>query len=115
MTRPESIDPILGILEAEDIEVISITSVEGVGRQRGHTEIFRGREYAIVPRPKVKLEFLVENILLRDRLIKQIRDQIHTGRVGDGKVFVFQVMVPDEDNEQVTGTAPVQLVSDNQR
>ncbi|MCG3198887.1 MAG: hypothetical protein GHCLOJNM_03394 [bacterium] len=103
LLRPEAVEEVLRLLEALGIEVFSLGHVQGAGRQRGHTEIFRGREYAIETRPKVRLEVLVESIEQREQLIRQVRDTVYTGHVGDGKVFVMSVENPK--TERMAGSA----------
>lgn len=95
LLRPEAVEEVLRLLEALGLEVFSLGHVQGAGRQRGHTEIFRGREYAIETRHKVRLEILVENSEQREQLIRLVRDSVYTGHVGDGKVFVMRVESPD--------------------
>jgi nitrogen regulatory protein P-II 1 len=96
LLRPEKVEEVLEILDTLGVECVSLSQVQGVGRQRGHTEIFRGREYAIEPLPKIRIEVLVDNAHRRDELIHLVRNRIHTGRIGDGKVFVMRVDVPGE-------------------
>jgi len=92
--RPESVEEVLELLDSSGLEPLSVSNVEGVGRQRGHTEIFRGREYKIETRPKVRIEVLVKDPETRERLLEKIRDVVYTGHVGDGKIFVFRVESP---------------------
>jgi nitrogen regulatory protein PII len=98
LLRPEAVDDVLGLLASLGVEIFSLGNVQGVGRQRGHTEIFRGREYGIETRPKVRLEVLVENPEQREQLIHRVRDVVYTGHVGDGKVFIFRGDVPPESD-----------------
>lgn len=95
LLRPEASDKLALMLDSLGVTDLTITRVEGAGRQRGHTEIFRGREYDFAPRPKVRLEFIVQEREELDGLLRSIRDQLFTGRVGDGKVFVHEVEVPE--------------------
>jgi nitrogen regulatory protein PII len=66
-----------------------------VGRQRGHTEIYRGGEYDIHMHPKVRIEVLVNDPNRRDELILLMSEYVRTGRVGDGKIFVFRGLVSE--------------------
>ena len=72
------------------VEGMTVTEVKGFGRQRGHTEMYRGNEYAIDFVPKVKVEIVVSEELLRPVLDKII-DRAQTGQIGDGKIFVSEL------------------------
>jgi nitrogen regulatory protein P-II 1 len=72
------------------VEGMTVTEVKGFGRQRGHTEMYRGNEYAIDFVPKVKVEIIVSDELLRPVLDKII-DRAQTGQIGDGKIFVTEL------------------------
>ena len=67
-----------------------MTEVRGFGRQRGHTELYRGAEYSVDFLPKVKIELVVEDAAV-DRVIEAICHAAHTGRIGDGKIFITPV------------------------
>ena len=69
---------------------VTVTEVRGFGRQRGHTEIYRGAEYAVEFVPKTKIEIAVEDSLA-DQVIEAIINSAKTGKVGDGKIFVFDL------------------------
>jgi nitrogen regulatory protein P-II 2 len=69
---------------------VTVTEVRGFGRQRGHTEIYRGAEYAIEFVPKTKIEIAVDNAIV-DQVIEAIMQAAKTGKVGDGKIFVFDL------------------------
>jgi nitrogen regulatory protein PII len=69
---------------------ITVTEVKGFGRQKGHTELYRGAEYVIDFLPKVKIEVVVEDSLA-DNVVEAIESAARTGRIGDGKIFVFEV------------------------
>lgn len=92
--RPEAVGEVLELLDVSGLEPVSVSNVEGVGRQKGHTEIFRGREYKIETRPKVRIEVLVKDPEVREGLLEKIREVVYTGHVGDGKIFVFRVESP---------------------
>ncbi len=88
--KPFKLDEVKHALGELGVEGMTVTEVKGFGRQKGHTEIYRGSEYTVDFLPKVKIE-----IVLPDTLIQKATDAIvksaHTGKIGDGKVFVFPV------------------------
>ena len=90
ITRPYKLDEIKEALTGIGIEGMTVTEVKGFGRQKGHTEIYRGSEYTVDFLPKVKLE-----VAVRDDLTTKVVDTIvknaRTGKIGDGKVFVVPV------------------------
>ena len=69
---------------------MTVTEVRGYGRQRGHSELYRGAEYVVDFLPKVKIEVVMEDSLV-DRAIDAIQQSAHTGRIGDGKIFVTTI------------------------
>lgn len=89
MIRPEMAETVLTLIGKMGVELFCVSHVQGVGRQRGHTEIFRDREYSIETRPKVRVEVLVDSAEQREFLVRRLRDVTYTGHIGDGKVFVF--------------------------
>lgn len=102
LVRPEMAEEVVNLLEHFGVECLTFGHVQGTGRQRGHTEIFRGREYCFEPLPKVRLEVLLDDPTRREEVIRLIRDRVHTGRIGDGKVFVMRVEVPSEESLTAT-------------
>lgn len=102
LLRPEMVGEVLDLLDDLGIEWVCFEHVQGTGRQRGHTEIFRGREYSIEPLPKVRLVVLLDDPTRREDVIRQLRDRVHTGRIGDGKVFVMRVEIPGQDSATAT-------------
>jgi len=88
--KPFKLDDVVDALSEIGVEGISITEVRGFGRQKGRTEIYRGAEYVVDFLPKLKLEIVVNDSLLKTAL-EAIKNAAHTGKVGDGKVFVFNV------------------------
>jgi nitrogen regulatory protein P-II 2 len=72
------------------VQGVTVTEVRGFGRQRGHTEIYRGAEYAVEFVPKTKIEIAVENALV-EQVVEAIMKAAQTGKVGDGKIFVFDL------------------------
>lgn len=88
--KPFKLDDVVEALSEVGVEGISITEVRGFGRQKGRTEIYRGAEYVVDFLPKIKLEIVVNDALLKSA-IEAIKSSAHTGKVGDGKIFVFEV------------------------
>ncbi len=85
--KPFKLDDVREALHELGIQGITVTEVKGFGRQKGHTELYRGAEYVIDFLPKVKLEIAVDSDKL-DQVIECIRDAANTGKIGDGKIFV---------------------------
>ena len=77
-------------LAAVGVQGITVTEVKGFGRQKGHTELYRGAEYVVDFLPKVKVEAAIRDDLL-DQVIETIEKSASTGKIGDGKIFVFDV------------------------
>jgi nitrogen regulatory protein P-II 1 len=88
--KPFKLDEVKDALNALGIKGMTVTEVKGYGRQRGHTEIYRGTEYQTDFMPKIKLEMVVDEAML-DKVMQVIMDKAKTGKVGDGKIFVFPV------------------------
>ena len=88
--RPSKIDQVRLALTQLGIEGMTCSEVSGFGRQKGHTEIYRGAEYAINFVPKIKLEIVISDDQL-DTAIDAITETVNTGKIGDGKIFVFDV------------------------
>ena len=88
--QPHRLDAVRDALSEANIHGLTVSEVRGYGRQKGHTEIYRGAEYKISYIPKLKLELAVDAALL-DRAIEAIRLAAHTGRIGDGKIFVLDL------------------------
>jgi nitrogen regulatory protein P-II 2 len=86
--KPFKLEQVREALGALGIQGITVTEVKGHGRQRGHTEFYRGAEYAVSFVPKVKIEVAVEDDVA-DRAIEAIQSAAQTGQIGDGKVFVL--------------------------
>jgi nitrogen regulatory protein P-II 2 len=86
--KPFKLEQVREALGALSIQGITVTEVKGHGRQRGHTEFYRGAEYAVSFVPKVKIEVAVEDDVA-DRAIEAIQSAAQTGQIGDGKVFVL--------------------------
>jgi nitrogen regulatory protein PII len=88
--QPHRLDAVRDALSEADIHGLTVSEVRGYGRQKGHTEIYRGAEYKISYIPKLKLELAVDDALL-DRAIEAIRSAAQSGRIGDGKIFVLDL------------------------
>ncbi len=88
--KPFKLDDVKDALEAIDIHGLTITEVKGHGRQKGHSELYRGAEYVVDFLPKVKVELVVDENQLDDA-IAAIVEAAKTGKVGDGKIFVLPV------------------------
>ena len=88
--KPFKLDEVKEALSREGIQGMTITEVKGFGRQKGHTELYRGAEYVVDFLPKIKLEVLVsdEKVLICSELIEKTAK---TGRIGDGKIFIMPV------------------------
>ena len=85
--KPFKLDEVRDSLTELGIQGITVTEVRGFGRQKGHTEIYRGAEYEVNYLPKIKLELAIEDDLL-DRVLETISNTAKTGQIGDGKLFV---------------------------
>ncbi len=88
--KPFKLDEVKEALQDVGIQGITVTEAKGFGRQKGHTELYRGAEYVVDFLPKVKLEVVLEEGLV-DRAIEAIQNAARTGRIGDGKIFVSDV------------------------
>ncbi|MGX2970530.1 nitrogen regulatory protein P-II [Ursidibacter sp. B-7004-1] len=88
--KPFKLDDVREALTDVGITGMTVTEVKGFGRQKGHTELYRGAEYAIDFLPKVKLEIIVSDEQV-DECIETIIDTVQTGKIGDGKIFVYDV------------------------
>ena len=88
--KPFKLDEVKDKLNEIGIKGITVTEVKGFGRQKGHTELYRGAEYVVDFLPKIKLEIIISDELL-DSVIDSIMTTAQTGRIGDGKVFVTNI------------------------
>jgi nitrogen regulatory protein P-II 2 len=88
--KPFKLDDVRAALGAIGVEGLTVSEVRGYGRQKGQTEIYRGAEYAVSFVPKVKLEIAVDDSLAA-RVVEAIRDTANTGKIGDGKIFVYDL------------------------
>ena len=88
--KPFKLDEIKEALQAIGLQGITVVEAKGFGRQKGHTELYRGAEYVVDFLPKVKIELIIEDQQL-DGAIEAIQKAAHTGRIGDGKIFVSPI------------------------
>ncbi|MFB3785966.1 MAG: P-II family nitrogen regulator [bacterium] len=86
--RPHKLEDLRAALEEIGITGMTVSEVRGFGRQKGHHELYRGREYSVNFLPKIKVEIAVKSDLT-EKVIDTIRTTVNTGQVGDGKIFVF--------------------------
>ena len=87
IVKPFKLDEVREALSAIGVQGVTVTEVKGFGRQKGHTELYRGAEYVVDFLPKVKIEAAVDDSIV-DRVIEAIEAAARTGKIGDGKVFV---------------------------
>ena len=90
IVKPFKLDEVREALSAIGVQGITVTEVKGFGRQKGHTELYRGAEYVVDFLPKIKLEVAVADDQL-ERVIEAIQQSARTGKIGDGKIFVTSV------------------------
>jgi nitrogen regulatory protein P-II 2 len=88
--KPFKLDDVREGLSEIGVQGITVTEVKGFGRQKGHTELYRGAEYVVDFLPKVKLEVAVKADMV-ERVIEAIRKAANTGKIGDGKIFVYEL------------------------
>ena len=88
--KPFKLDEVKDELNSIGVLGLTVSEVKGYGRQKGHTELYRGAEYAVDFLPKIKIELVVDDGLVDDA-VEAIKNKAHTGRIGDGKIFVTNV------------------------
>ena len=88
--KPFKLDEVREALSAIGVQGITVTEVKGFGRQKGHTELYRGAEYVVDFLPKVKVEAAVSDGLV-EQVLEAIEKSANTGKIGDGKIFVFEL------------------------
>ena len=104
--KPFKLDDVREALSDKGISGMTVTDVNGFGRQKGHTELYRGAEYVVDFLPKTKLEIVVNDEDV-DTCIEAITKGAHTGKIGDGKIFVsdveriIRIRTGEEDNEAI--------------
>ena len=86
--KPFKLDEVKEALGKIGVEGLTVTEVKGFGRQKGHTELYRGAEYVVDFLPKIKLEIVVTSDLV-DKVVETIVDAANTGKIGDGKIFIL--------------------------
>lgn len=88
--RPHKLEDLRTALEGLGITGMTVVEVRGFGRQKGHNELYRGREYTVNFMPKIKVEVVVKAEIV-EQVISAIREAVNTGQVGDGKIFVYDL------------------------
>jgi nitrogen regulatory protein P-II 2 len=88
--KPFKLDEVREALSAIGVQGITVTEVKGFGRQKGHTELYRGAEYVVDFLPKVKIEAAIKTEML-EQVVEAIEKSANTGKIGDGKIFVFEL------------------------
>jgi nitrogen regulatory protein P-II 1 len=102
--QPHKLDEVKEALKSINIDGITISEVRGHGRQKGHREVYRGMEYEVDLLPKIKLEIVVPDSRL-DEVTRAIANAARTGKIGDGKIFVYEVMDAIRIRNDDTGEA----------
>ncbi|MDH5182391.1 MAG: P-II family nitrogen regulator [Gammaproteobacteria bacterium] len=88
--KPFKLDDVREALSDIGVQGVTVTEVKGFGRQKGHTELYRGAEYVVDFLPKVKIELAIDDALL-DQAVEAISKAANTGKIGDGKIFVYNL------------------------
>ncbi|KHD87440.1 MAG: nitrogen regulatory protein P-II 1 [Bdellovibrio sp. ArHS] len=88
--KPFKLDDVVDALSEVGVEGITVSEVRGFGRQKGRTEVYKGAEYVVDFLPKIKIEVVLPDVLV-DNAVEAIRKTAHTGKIGDGKIFVIPV------------------------
>jgi len=88
--KPFKLDEVKDALQEAGVHGITVTEAKGFGRQKGHTELYRGAEYVVDFLPKLKIDIVISDNLL-EQAIEAIQKSAHTGRIGDGKIFVTNI------------------------
>src|SRR3954462_7648725 len=104
--KPFKLDEVKEALHEVGIQGITVTEAKGFGRQKGHTELYRGAEYVVDFLPKVKIEIVMDDALV-ERAVEAIQQAAHTGRIGDGKIFVSNI---EEAIRILTGERGVEAI-----
>jgi nitrogen regulatory protein P-II 2 len=102
--KPFKLDEVREALSTIGVSGVTVTEVKGFGRQKGHTELYRGAEYVVDFLPKVKIEAAVKDEIA-DRVIEAIEKSANTGKIGDGKIFVFDLLQVVRIRPRATGPA----------
>lgn len=101
--KPFKLDEVKEALQEIGVQGLSVIEAKGFGRQKGHTEIYRGAEYVVDFLPKVKIEVVITDEQL-DEVLTAIKDAAKTGKIGDGKIFVSEVQEAIRIRTSETGT-----------
>lgn len=88
--KPFKLDDLKAAMDAIGVSGMTVSEVKGFGRQKGHTEVYRGAEYVVDFIPKIKVEIVVATEIV-EKVVKAIMDSVKTGKIGDGKIFVLPV------------------------
>ena len=88
--KPFKLDDVRDALAEVGVQGVTVTEVKGFGRQKGHTELYRGAEYVVDFLPKVKIEVAIDSKML-DKVVETITKAARTGKIGDGKIFVYDL------------------------
>lgn len=88
--KPFKLDDVKEALQKLGTSGLTVTEAKGFGKQKGHTELYRGAEYVVDFLPKVKIELIIEDNLLEDA-VTAIKESAYTGRIGDGKIFIYSL------------------------
>jgi len=102
--KPSRLEEVRQALNSLDVHGMTVTEVKGYGRQKGHSEIYRGTEYAVHFLPKLKLEIAVDDALA-DAVSAAVQASAQTGRIGDGKIFVFDLVAVTRIRTGETGAS----------
>ncbi len=102
IVKPFKLDEVREALSTIGVQGVTVTEVKGFGRQKGHTELYRGAEYVVDFLPKVKIEAAVDDAIV-DRVIEAIEAAARTGKIGDGKIFVSSLEQVDRIRTGETG------------
>ena len=106
IVKPFKLDEVREALSAIGVQGVTVTEVKGFGRQKGHTELYRGAEYVVDFLPKVKIEVVMEDSLV-ERAVEAIQQAAHTGRIGDGKIFISEIIEVVRIRTGETGAAAI--------
>ena len=102
--QPHKLDEVKEALKSINVDGITITEARGHGRQKGHKEVYRGMEYEVDLLPKIKLEIVVPDPRL-DEVTRTISSSARTGKIGDGKIFIYDVLEAIRIRNDDTGEA----------
>ena len=104
--KPFKLDEVVEALTGVGVTGLTVSEAKGFGRQKGHTELYRGAEYVVDFLPKIKIEIVADDGLI-ERAIEAIQKAAHTGRIGDGKIFVSTVEEAIRIRTGETGTEAI--------